>query len=91
MAKIITLLKYRKISSLPLTPLMIKALRTAFKKQNDHEPFGQVDLRGSFTALLNREFIDAKIITVHGRKEVLWYVTISGIKSLNKLGFNQTC
>lgn len=91
MAKIIPLLKYRKTTVSPLTPLMIKTLRAACKKQKEHEPFGQTDLRGSFNALLNRNFIDAKIITVKGRKEVSWYVTTSGIKSLTKLGFNEPC
>jgi uncharacterized protein YceH (UPF0502 family) len=91
MAKIIPLLKYKRTIVSPLTPLMLKTLRAACKKQNNREPFGQTDLKGSFNALLNREFIDAKIITVKGRKEVSWYVTTSGIKSLSKLGFNEPC
>ncbi|MDQ6755348.1 MAG: hypothetical protein M3004_00275 [Bacteroidota bacterium] len=91
MAKIIPLLKYRKKIVSPLTPLMIKTLIAACKKQSSRERFGQTDLKGSFNALLNREFIDAKVITIKGKKEVCWYVTQAGKKSLIKLGINEPC
>ena len=89
MAKIIPISKV--INSAPLSPLMIKTLRAACRKQNNSEPFGQVDLNGSFTALLNREFIAAKTITIQGEKEVLWFVTTSGKNTLSKLGFTEAC
>ena len=90
MGKIISILKFKK-AELPLTGLMIKTLRAAFKMQSNNEPFGQADLDGSFTALVRRELIDTKITTVLGKQEVLWYVTAEGINSLNKLGFTEPC
>jgi len=89
MAKIIPILKIIKPAS--LSPLMIKTLRAACKKQNNNERFGQKDLNGSFTALLKREFIDAKTVTIMGKREVLWFVTISGKNILGKLGFPEAC
>lgn len=89
MAKIIPISK--TINSTPLSPLMIKTLRAACRKQSNQEPFGQADLNGSFTALLKREFIAAKTITISGKKEVLWFVTASGKNTLNKLGFTEAC
>ena len=71
-----------------LSPLMMKTLRAAYKKQNNHERLGQIDLDGSFTALLKRELIDVKTITIKGRREVSWYVTTQGMKTLVGLGFN---
>ncbi|MEO6219220.1 MAG: hypothetical protein ABIO81_02245 [Ginsengibacter sp.] len=64
---------------------MIKTLRDAVERQNNHELIGQIDLDGSFTALLRRELIDVETITIKGKKERSWYVTSAGIKSLNKL------
>jgi len=89
MAKIVPISKI--IKSAPLSPLMIKTLRAACKKQNNNERFGQNDLNGSFTALLKREFIDAKTIIIRGEKEVLWFVTTSGKNTLSKLGFTEVC
>lgn len=89
MTKIIPIEKY--IKERPLTPLMIKTLRAACKMQSDHEPFGQKDLNGSFTALLRREFIDAKRTNANGKTVVSWFVTAAGIRSLQKLGYTETC
>ena len=89
MAKIISISK--TVNSTPLSPLMIKTLRAACIKQSNHEPFGQVDLNGSFNALLNREFIAAKTIIIRGKKEVFWFVTTSGKNTLSKLGFTEAC
>ena len=50
---------------------MIKALRSACKIQDNHEPFGKKDLKGSLTALLKREFIDVKTITNRKERGVL--------------------
>ena len=80
MAKIIPL--FEKTS--PLTPLMIKALRMAYEKQIKNEPFGQVDIEGSFSGLLRRGLIDAKTIIVNGEKLVHWYVTGAGKLALDK-------
>ena len=89
MAKIIPILKYTKTR--PLTPLMIETLRAACKMQSSNEPIGYNELDGSFIALLNRSFIDSKTIIVKGTKEVSWYVTTAGIKSMRKLGFTEEC
>jgi len=89
MTKIIHITKH--IKQKPLTPLMIKTLRAACEKQSKHEPFGQKDLDGSFTALLQRELIDSKTIDNLGKKEVLWFVTISGMNTLTRLGFTDIC
>ncbi len=58
----------------PLSLLMIKTLRDAFKKQCNNEPIGQTDLKGSFTSLVNRGFIDVRN-SIQGAKQKLWYVT----------------
>lgn len=50
--QVIRLLKDAK--NKPLSPLMVKTLRAAYEKQKNHEPLGQIDLDGSFTALLKR-------------------------------------
>jgi hypothetical protein len=84
LAKIIPLFEEQD----PLTPLMIKTLRMAWEKQAKHEPFGQIDIDGSFAGLLRREFIDAKTMIFEGEKMVSWYVTRSGKHALTKLGFN---
>lgn len=86
-AKIIPLFE----ETVKLTPLMIKALRTACQKQSKNEPFGQIDIHGSFAALLRRGFIDAKTIMFEGEKMVSWYVTRAGKFSLKKLGFEHQC
>ena len=70
---------------------MIKTLKAACEKQNNHEPFGQADLDGSFLALLQRGFIDCKNSTRHGRQEVFWFVTEGGINALRKLNINDRC
>ena len=82
MAKLIPL--YPK--ALPLSPLMIKALQKAHDMQSNNEPFGQVDLSGSFSGLLKRGLIDSKTIVAGGEMEVYWYVTPAGKFALRKLG-----
>ncbi|MEO6288860.1 MAG: hypothetical protein ABIO76_03000 [Ginsengibacter sp.] len=90
MTKIIPITGF--IKHAPLSPLMIKTLRAACKKQNNKEAFGQKDLDGSFIALLKREFIASKtIILPNGYKEVLWFVTTAGREMLRKLGFKEAC
>ena len=83
MAKIIPL--FENASS--LTPLKIKALRKAYEMESQNEPFGQIDIFGSFAALLKRELIDAKTIVVKGERLVSWYVTRAGKYALIKLGW----
>jgi len=89
MTKIIPITKY--IKEKPLTPLMVTTLRAACKKQSNHEPFGQKDLNGSFTALLKRDFIDAKRTGTNGKTIISWFVTSTGIKSLRSLGYTEAC
>lgn len=69
---------------------MAETLRIAYKKQSNHEPIGQSDLHGSFTALVKRGFIDSITIPVEGKKEVVWYVTKEGLEALDKIGLNET-
>lgn len=84
------IIKFTK-AALPLTPLMIKTLRAACNKQSNNKTFGQKDLAGSFITLFKRELINARTIMVNGEKQVSWYVTNSGIKTLSDLGFNDEC
>ena len=72
-----------------LTPLKIKALRMAYQMQSNSEPFGQIDIYGSFAALLRRGFIDAKTFIVNKEILVSWYVTSAGKYALIKLGFSK--
>ncbi len=87
MAKIIPLYTVEKVSTLPLSRLMIKTLRAAFEMQQNHKPFGQVNLNGSFMALLKRQYIDCNI---KGKQEVIWFVTKAGIKALHEQ-INEPC
>jgi hypothetical protein len=87
MAKVISLFS----KTAPLSSLMIAALKAACIMQSNNEPFGQIDIHGSFAALLRREFIDAKTIYFNGEKMVSWYVTQSGKYTLRKLGFASQC
>lgn len=75
----------------PLTSLMIKALRLACQKQSNSEPFGQIDIDGSFAGLLRREFIDARTIIFNKQTHVTWYVTTTGKSALVKLGYGDPC
>ena len=84
MAKIIPLFAKKPA----LTPLMLKALRKAYEMESQNEPFGQIDIFGSFAALLKRELIDAKTIVVKGERLVSWYVTRAGKYALTKEGFS---
>jgi hypothetical protein len=71
---------------LPLSPLMIKTLRIAYDRQKNNLPLGQVDLEGSFMALLKREFIDCSTTIINEKKIILWFVTSAGISALKNLG-----
>jgi hypothetical protein len=71
-----------------LTPLKVEALRMAYKMQSNNEPFGQIDIYGSFAALLRTGFINTKTIIVNQEILVSWYVTSSGKYALLKLGFS---
>jgi hypothetical protein len=71
-----------------LTPLKIEALRMAYEMQSNNEPFGQIDIYGSFSALLRRGFIDIKTFIINKEILVSWYVTNAGKYALIKLGFS---
>lgn len=69
---------------------MIKTLQAAFKKQCNHEPFGQADLDGSFVTLVKRGLVDILMLPVNGepsRVQAVWYVTKEGIGALHNLGY----
>ncbi|MEO8765967.1 MAG: hypothetical protein ABI416_16825 [Ginsengibacter sp.] len=87
MAKIMSLFPKQN----PLTRLMILALRLACKKQLLNEPFGQIDLEGSFAGLLRRDFIEAKTIVYNKETHVSWFVTRLGKLALIELGYNDGC
>lgn len=91
MAKIISIKKTIERTELPLTPLMIKTLKLACKLQSTNQLFGQVDLKGSFIALVKREYIDYRNILAIGQMELAWFVTDSGIQALEKAGFKGKC
>ncbi len=84
------IIKFTK-AALPLTPSMIKTLRAACRKQSNNKSFGQKDLNGSFLVLVERELISAKTIMGTNEKQVSWYVTDAGVKTLSNLGFNDPC
>ena len=89
MAKIIPLFKFDKRTA--LSPLMIKTLTEACEKQDKHMPIGQVDLNGSFTALVKRGLIDAERVQINSGMQTTWFVTNKGIQTLKKSGSNEPC
>lgn len=88
MAKIISI---NPSANEPLTPLMIKTLQAACKLQEKNEVFGQVDIDGSFTAAVNRGYMDTKTQLVDGKEQVFWFVTRAGRKALKDSGNEEPC
>jgi hypothetical protein len=74
-----------------LTPLMIDTLLAACEKQNENVPFGPADIKGSFSALVNRGLIIRKEAYRHQHKELLWQVTREAISMLRILGIIVAC
>jgi len=70
---------------------MLRTLEEACKKQCNGEPLGQIDLDGSFTALLKRGLIDARTRKFGSRKLITWYVTKDGIRTLKRMGSGVSC
>jgi hypothetical protein len=85
LAKIISLFE----KTPPLSPLMLTALRKAYEMQDRNEPFGQIDIDGSFFGLLRRGFIDARTIIVKGEILFSWFVTSAGKYALINFGFSE--
>ena len=74
-----------------LTPLMIDALLAACEKQNENIPFGPADIKGSFSALVNRGLIIRKEVSLHHHTKLLWQVTGEAISMLRILGIIVRC
>src|ERR1700686_1017273 len=82
---------FKKNKQLNLTPLMIDTLLTACGKQTEKIPFGPADIKGSFSALVNRGLIIRKEVTLHHHTELLWQVTREAISMLKMLGVIVAC
>ena len=74
-----------------LTPLMIDALLAACEKQTENIPFGPADIKGSFSALVNRGLIIRKEVSLHHHTKLLWQVTGEAISMLRILGIIVRC
>lgn len=71
-----------------LSRLMIVALVEAAVKQHQGIPFGPADIKGSFTALLNRGLIiitEGELTSKHS-VQYLWRVTSEGLGILRNMG-----
>lgn len=90
MAKIIPFSVF-KPPKLPLSALMIKSLRYACEMQSRNQIYGQAELHGSFMALVKRELIDYKNVTISGELQVSWFVTKAGINALENLDITHKC
>jgi hypothetical protein len=73
-----------------LTPLMIDTLLAACEKQNENIPFGPADIKGSFSALVNRGLIIRKKVSLH-HTELVWQVTREALSMLKMLGIIVPC
>ncbi len=72
-----------------LSRLMMVTLIEAFTKQNKGIPFGPVDIRGgSFSALISRELVEYKKVTIKNHTQSLWQITPQGINILRTMGVN---
>ncbi len=61
--------------SAPLSDSMIKTLKLACIKQNDHLLFGPADIEGSSAALIERGLLKNHKVIRNGNWERTWYVT----------------
>lgn len=71
-----------------LSKLMIVSLIEASVKQNRGIPFGPVDIKGSIGALIRRELVVLKDVTVKNQIQSHWQVTPEAFEILKKLGVN---
>jgi hypothetical protein len=72
---------------LNLTPLMIDTLLAACEKQKEKIPFGPVDIKRSFVALVSRGLIAREEVN----KESQWQVTKLAISMMRNLGVIVAC
>ncbi len=70
---------------------MIASLINACVKQNVGMPFGQKEINGSFTSLVNRGLIARKKVTINGHTKVLWQVTNEAVEMLSLIGIEVAC
>jgi hypothetical protein len=76
-----------KNKQLNLTPLMIDTLLAACEKQKEKIPFGPVDIKRSFVALVSRGLIAREEVN----KESQWQVTKLAVSMLRNLGVIVAC
>ncbi len=77
---------FERHKPLPLSQLMIETLLAACAKQRDKIPFGPGDIKGSFSALIQRGLIVSEEYTdAHAASS--WQVTAEAIEMLRTLGF----
>jgi hypothetical protein len=74
-----------------LTPLMIDTLLAACQKQKEKIPYGPVDIKRSFMALINRGLIVRRPADTNEDMEQLWQVTAEAISMLRIKGIDVTC
>ncbi len=82
---------FKKKNQPPLSALMIVALIDACAKQHAQIPFGPIDVKGSFIALVKRGLIVRKEVTINKQTEPLWQVTIEAMEMLSSIGFKVPC
>ncbi len=82
---------FKSNRSLPLTPLMIIALKKACERQHKGIAFGPNDIKGSFTALITRGLIIRKEILINNHIELAWQVSAQAIQMLRLKGIKILC
>lgn len=82
-------LRRKKQSS--LTPLMIDTLLAACQKQREKIPYGPMDIKRSFMALVNRGLIVRRHANTNEETEQLWQVTTEAISMLRVKGIDVIC
>ena len=76
---------------LNLTPLMIDTLLVACEKQKEKIPFGPMDIKRSFMALINRGLIVRRPADTNEDTEQLWQVTAEAISMRRIKGIDVSC
>ena len=71
---------YRKRKVTALTEPMIKAIIVALDKQAKGIPFGPVDMKRPFTALIKRGLVQFEKVTIDNISQDMWRVTPEAIQ-----------
>lgn len=77
---------FKRKKQVALTPLMIDTLLAACAKQKEKIPFGPIDIKRSFTALVNRGLIIRENVCINKDTKLLWQVSNEAILILRAIG-----